>query len=85
MNRKRIASALKTYNNFSDTEKTKIINYMKEYYSDEFFTDNKFVIESEENLKLVCFGIEQRYYTTQVGDEKRLALGQILVVWDLVV
>jgi hypothetical protein len=34
----------------------------------EFFTDNKFVIEAEENLKLVCLGIEQRYYTTQVGD-----------------
>lgn len=73
MNRKRIVSALKTYSDFSDDERKEIINYTKDYCSKALVEDNKFVIKSEEDLKLVCFGIEQRYYTTQVGDEKRLA------------
>ena len=28
---------------------------------------------SEDELKMVLFGIEQRFYTTPVGDEKRIA------------
>lgn len=73
MNRKRIALALKTYSDFSDSEKTQIIEYTKEYCSDVPVENNAFAIESEEHLKLVCFGIEQRYYTTRIGHEKRLA------------
>ena len=30
-------------------------------------------IGSEENLKQLMYGIEQRYYTTPIGNEKRLA------------
>jgi len=73
MNRKRIALALKTYNDFSDSEKTQIIEYTQEYCPDVPADNNAFAIESEEHLKLVCFGIEQRYYTTQIGHERRLA------------
>jgi len=73
MNRKRIALALKTYNDFSANEKRQIIDYTKEYCSDVTIENDTFKITSEEHLKLVCFGIEQRYYTTQIGHEKRLA------------
>ncbi len=36
-------------------------------------TDKSFNIGSEENLKQLMYRIEQRYYTTPIGNEKRLA------------
>lgn len=74
-NRKRIAMAMDTFNAFSPIQKKSIYNYIKEYcgtleYSDE---NKNFDIGSEENLKLLMYGIEQRYYTTPIGDEKRVA------------
>jgi hypothetical protein len=35
--------------------------------------DESFSISNEEDLKKLLYGIEQRYYTTKVGNEKRLA------------
>ena len=34
---------------------------------------NTFDIGSEKELKELIYGIEQRYYTTEIGNEKRLA------------
>jgi len=73
LNRKRIALAIETYNKFSDPEKKEIIKYTKEYCPDVPIEGDSFSIEAEEHLKQVCFGIEQRYYTTRIGHEKRLA------------
>lgn len=73
MNRKRIAMALDTYKEFSADEQNQIINYTKEYCTDVPVSNGAFEISSEEHLKLVCFGIEQRFYTTRVGNEKRVA------------
>ena len=36
-------------------------------------TKQNFTIESENDLKSLLYGIEQRYYTTLLGNEKRLA------------
>ena len=35
--------------------------------------DMSFKIENENDLKVLIFGIEQRYYTTRIGSERRLA------------
>lgn len=35
--------------------------------------DNKFAVNSEDELKLLLCGIEQRFYTTLVGNERRIA------------
>ncbi len=35
--------------------------------------DRKFSIKDEERLKHLLWGIEERYYTTRVGGEKRVA------------
>nr|WP_321230749.1 hypothetical protein [uncultured Psychroserpens sp.] len=74
-NRKRIAMAMDTFNNFSTAQKTSIYDYIKVYCEDlEFSEQNKaFDIGSEQNLKMLMFGIEQRYYTTPIGNEKRVA------------
>lgn len=72
-NRKRIALAMDTFNSFTDEQKQQIFTYTQTYCTDIVCSENSFVISSEEQLKKVLFGIEQRYYTTPLGDEKRLA------------
>lgn len=72
-NRKRIAMAIDTLNAFEQDEVVKIVNYIKQYCSDVPLDGDKFIIEKEEHLKLILYGIEQRYYTTQVHPVKRLA------------
>jgi len=74
-NRKRIAMATETFNSFTPQEKTEIFDYIKDYCDDIPFDDTsrKFSIKDEEGLKHLLWGIEQRYYTTRVGHEKRVA------------
>ncbi|MDB4236568.1 hypothetical protein N9810_00555 [Flavobacteriaceae bacterium] len=74
-NRKRIAMAMDTFNAFNIEQRNSIYDYIKEYCNDLEFSDDdrNFNIGSEENLKQLMYGIEQRYYTTPIGNEKRLA------------
>ena len=74
-NRKRIALAMETLDNFSTQEKTHIYTYIKSYCTDLPFNekDSNFTLKSENDLKHLLWGIEQRYYTTLIGDEKRVA------------
>lgn len=74
-NRKRIAMAMDTFNAFTPQQRNSIYDYIKEYCNDLEFSDadRNFNIGSEENLKQLMYGIEQRYYTTPIGNEKRLA------------
>ena len=74
-NRKRIAMATETFNSFTPQEKNEIFDYIKDYCNDIPFDDTsrKFSIKDEEGLKHLLWGIEQRYYTTRVGHEKRVA------------
>lgn len=72
-NRKRIALAINTLKSFNNIEKSKVIDYIKDYCPELESNNNSFIIGSEEELKSLLFGIDQRYYTTLVKDEKRLA------------
>lgn len=74
-NRKRIAMAIETLSSLEEAQKAQIHNYIKEYCPDlEFSEDNsQFTIANEDHLKNLIFGIEQRFYTTLVGNERRLA------------
>lgn len=72
-NRKRIAMALDTLNSFTSSEVNQVVDYTKHYCPKVPIDKSKFLIETEEHLKLVLFGIEQRYYTTSIHPEKRLA------------
>jgi hypothetical protein len=71
-NRKRIAMVMDTLNAFDDAQRANIFTYIQGY-CDVPFTADKFEIETEEALKLVLYGIEQRFYTTPLGNEKRIA------------
>jgi len=74
-NRKRIAAARGTLASFTPEEKQGIFAYIREYCEDLNFNedDENFSISSEEELKQLVYGIEQRYYTTRLGNERRLA------------
>lgn len=74
-NRKRIAMAQETLKKFKTEEKKQIFSYIREYCADLKFDENdeNFLISNEDDLKKLLYGIEQRYYTTRIGNEKRLA------------
>ena len=72
-NRKRIAMAMDTLSKMHDDDKKQIFAYICDYCPDIITPEQKFKVGSEENLKMVLFGIEQRFYTTLVGGEKRIA------------
>ncbi|RAL69108.1 hypothetical protein C1G86_1116 [Dehalococcoides mccartyi] len=72
-NRKRIAMALETLKHLSVDEREVVFKYIKDYYPELANGNNKFNIHNEDSLKKLLYGIEQRYYTTPIGDERRLA------------
>lgn len=72
-NRKRIALALDTLNSFCDEDRRAVFSYIQDYCPDLTTADDSFSIGDENDLKMLLFGIEQRFYTTPVGDEKRIA------------
>ena len=72
-NRKRIAMAMDTLSKMHDDDKKQIFVYICDYCPDIVTPEQKVRVGSEENLKMVLFGIEQRFYTTLVGGEKRIA------------
>lgn len=74
-NRKRIAIAHATLQTFDNIEKQRIFSYIREYCADLEFDENdeNFSIANENDLKKLLYGIEQRYYTTIIGNERRLA------------
>lgn len=72
-NRKRIAMAIDTLNQFTQEDKKQIFQYIRSYCEEVPIDDDTFLVGTEEHLKKILYGIEQRYYTTPLGNEKRLA------------
>ncbi len=75
-NRKRIALAMATLKSLSDQDREGMFSYIDDYCKQKlkFDADNsKFEITTDNELKLLLYGIEQRFYTTPFGQEKRLA------------
>lgn len=75
-NRKRIALAMDSLGKLSDQERVDILAYIGDYCDQKIKFDQttkKFEISTDEELKLLLYGIEQRFYTTLFGQERRLA------------
>lgn len=72
-NRKRIALAMAVLNNFNKFDREAVFSNVKEYCPQLVADDNTFKIESEEDLTLLLYGIDQRFYTTADGKERRIA------------
>lgn len=72
-NRHRIGMALDTLNRFEEEQRGTVKVYIKDYCPDLEYNNGAFKIKSNEELKKLLYGIEQRYYTTPVGNEQRCA------------
>lgn len=74
-NRKRIAMALGRLSTLTDTQRSEICNYIRGYCDGLPFNeeDGNFTISKEDDLKKLLYGLDERYYTTPHGNEKRLA------------
>lgn len=75
-NRKRVALAMATLEKMSDQDRDGMLNYINDYCKDHLKLDSttkKLQISKDDELKLLLYGIEQRFYTTPFGKEKRLA------------
>lgn len=77
-NRKRIALASKTIESLTPIERNSIFSYIGSYCPTLKVADNKFSIANETDMKMLLYGIEQRFYTTPVGNERRIANSVIL-------
>ena len=75
-NRKRIALAMNTLAKMPDKDREEMLGYVDGYCSGKLKIDNKLhtvQVSTDEELKLLLYGIEQRFYTTPFGKERRLA------------
>lgn len=72
-NRHRLAMAMDTLNKLDEQQKKEIFSYTDKYYPDLKYDGKAFEIKNEEDMKNLLYGIEQRFYTTPVTNEKRVA------------
>lgn len=75
-NRKRVALAMSTLASMPTEDRDQMLSYIHSYCEQQLkfdAEDKKFEISSDEELKYLLYGIEQRFYTTLIGKEKRLA------------
>lgn len=75
-NRKRIGLAMTTLSTMTHDDRNSLIPYITEYCKNSLSydaTSGKFTISKDDDLKQLVYGIEQRFYTTLISKEKRLA------------
>jgi hypothetical protein len=75
-NRARIALALNNLGQMDPDEQEDILIYIHEYSDKQLVYDrdnNVFSIQNDDQLKILLYGIEERFYTTPIGKQKRLA------------
>lgn len=73
LNRHRLAIAVESLNKMSNQQKKEVFEYTSEYYPTLNYDGVSFEIGTDETLKKLLYGIGQRYYTTPVTKEKRIA------------
>lgn len=76
LNRKRIALSLASLNAMSDQDRASMLFYINDYCEEKLKLNDAgaaFEISKDDELKLLLFGVEQRFYTTPFGKERRLA------------
>ncbi len=78
-NRKRIALAIEKLNGYDSVQKEAVFRCIKDYYPKLIDKEGSFMVGSEDDLKLLLYGIDQRFYTTPDGREKRIANSVITI------
>lgn len=78
-NRKRIALAIEKLNGYDDAQKTVVFDCIRDYYPDLIDENGAFKVSTDDELKLLLYGIDQRFYTTPDGRERRIANSVITI------
>lgn len=75
-NRRKIKEAMDMYNNYSVPQKAQLPQYLQKYCPGLAFdpATGKFGITDEKTLTQLLNGLCQRYYTTEISNEKKVAL-----------
>ena len=75
-NRRKIKEALEMYNNYTAPQKAQLPQYLQKYCPGLAFdpVTQKFGITDEKTLTQLLNGLCQRYYTTEISNEKKVAL-----------
>lgn len=81
-NRKRISIAMEALKKIQKKHQKNMHKYISEYCPELKYDSKKhsFALSNEQDLKSLLYGIDQRFYTTQFGQEKRLANSVISLV-----
>jgi hypothetical protein len=75
-NRKRVALAMDTLAAMPAADRDQMCTYIHSYCEKKLKFDkgnSKFEVTTDDELKYLLYGIEQRFYTTPLGHERRLA------------
>lgn len=75
MNRKRIAMVMDTLKSFNQKQRKEVLDYTHKYYPHLKYQSKEgvFTVDNEDEMKYLLWGIEQRYYTTPITKENRVA------------
>lgn len=75
-NRKRISMAKEILSTLNANEKERMFKYVNRYSDKKIAFDatkNEFEVNSDQELKVILYGINERFYTTEIGQEPRVA------------
>lgn len=72
-NRKKILLVNEILNKLPEDSKNKLLDYTSKYCDKLIYKDGIFEISNEKELKELLYGLQERYYTTEIGREKRIA------------
>lgn len=78
-NRKRIADIGSKYDNLSQSKKDSLLAYARTDSGLDLNSANNFIIDNELKLRKFLFALDQRFYYSDIYDEKRLANSVIVV------
>ena len=73
LNRKRIFAVKEKLKSFTKDKLKKLQTYIKDYQTGIKIENNRFIVKSNKDLQNLIYGIEERYYTTDIHQEKRIA------------
>lgn len=72
-NRRRIVLVSEILNDMPEEKRSNVFAYINGYVPTLNYSEGAFTISSDEDLKNLLYGIDERFYTTPIGQERRIA------------
>lgn len=72
-NRRRIVMVSEILNDMSEEKRSDVFTYINGYVPTLNYSEGAFTISSDDDLKSLLYGIDERFYTTPISKERRIA------------